>query len=167
MLEERVIDELQVLLRKHVVFESSCLANQQYDINMTFKLLEDMSKDRDLLSFIEVNRTDFSSVDVDALLVSLSVATTPLPSPPPRLVAPSPVSPRQDTDWPVVAPGDLWRLAGEPAASRVVPSSTILRLLLAYRGPDASPGRESLTGGVLPQVRSSLFPEKGSTLCAY
>ncbi|CAN0061608.1 unnamed protein product, partial [Choristocarpus tenellus] len=37
--EERLISEVQDGLRKQVVFESSSLANQQYDLQMLFKVV--------------------------------------------------------------------------------------------------------------------------------
>ncbi|GMH51622.1 hypothetical protein TrRE_jg11332, partial [Triparma retinervis] len=39
-LEERVIFEIQDMLRKHIVLESSCFANLQYDIQMLFGVME-------------------------------------------------------------------------------------------------------------------------------
>ncbi|CAN0527704.1 unnamed protein product, partial [Ectocarpus sp. 8 AP-2014] len=36
--EEQLVSEAQDGMRKHVVFESSSLANQQYDLQMLFKV---------------------------------------------------------------------------------------------------------------------------------
>lgn len=36
--EEQLVSEAQEGLRKHIVFESSSLANQQYDLQMLFKV---------------------------------------------------------------------------------------------------------------------------------
>lgn len=40
MLEERQVDETTVVMRKAIVFESSSLANQQYDVQMVFKQVQ-------------------------------------------------------------------------------------------------------------------------------
>lgn len=37
--EEQLVSEAQDGMRKHVVFESSSLANQQYDVQMLFKVI--------------------------------------------------------------------------------------------------------------------------------
>ncbi|CAN0473343.1 unnamed protein product, partial [Discosporangium mesarthrocarpum] len=55
--EERLISEVQDGLRRHVVFESSALANQQYDLQMLFKVMEAMSVENDLRAFIRGARS--------------------------------------------------------------------------------------------------------------
>ena len=51
-LEERLIFEVQDMLRKHIVLESSCFANLQYDIQMLFGVMESVSVEDDLCSYI-------------------------------------------------------------------------------------------------------------------
>ncbi|GMH76908.1 hypothetical protein TrLO_g9973 [Triparma laevis f. longispina] len=52
-MEERVIFEVQDMLRKHIVLESSCFANLQYDIQMLFGVMESVSVEDDVAGFIE------------------------------------------------------------------------------------------------------------------
>jgi len=52
-LEERVIFEVQDMLRKHIVLESSCFANLQYDIQMLFGVMESVSVEDDLCEYIK------------------------------------------------------------------------------------------------------------------
>ena len=52
-IEERVIFECQDMLRKHIVLESSCFANLQYDIQMLFGVMESVSVEGDLGTYIE------------------------------------------------------------------------------------------------------------------
>lgn len=165
LLEERCVEEVQALLRKHIVVESSavvrqhiyslpclsfkihtpaaaptahllslssgklmpfCLslpllpvylrflsspaqANQQYDLQMIFKLLEDINADADLHAFITAEKADtetsekadvppcplsptgappsappaFPELAISTILSALSVTGAPLPPPPP------------------------------------------------------------------------------------
>lgn len=41
------------MLRKHIVLESSCFANLQYDIQMLFGVMESVSVEDDVAGFIE------------------------------------------------------------------------------------------------------------------
>ena len=86
LLEETCLDELQVLLRKAVVFESSCLANEQYEAQLIFKAVEAIDKDRDLEAFITANRGSSSSGSNEGLtatvLHSLGVVSAQAPLPP-------------------------------------------------------------------------------------
>lgn len=50
--EETMVAELQDSLRKKAVFESSSLANEQYDIQMLFKVMEAVNAEADLSDFI-------------------------------------------------------------------------------------------------------------------
>lgn len=43
--EEEQVSQAQDAMRKHVVFESSALANQQYDLQMLFKVCVSCSKE--------------------------------------------------------------------------------------------------------------------------
>jgi hypothetical protein len=50
--EESVVVEIQDMLRKHIVLESSCFANLQYDIQMLFGVMESVNVEKDLCSYI-------------------------------------------------------------------------------------------------------------------
>jgi len=155
MLEEIQIDELKVLLQKAIVYESSCLSNQQYDVQMVFKRLETVDKDKDLTTFIEANRGPFPGVNVHSLLANLAITTAPLPVPPPGVYPDKiPLSPRPTVDsppspspinkevagheegksclfideWSLVKPGQLV-FEGEAPPPRVAPASLVLRYL--------------------------------------
>ena len=138
MLEERCIDELQVILRKNVVFESSCLANEQYEAQMIFKVIEEVDKDSDLEKFIKRHRRPFPGMDAYNVMQALGVSSVPLPVPPPPLGTEQLVSDPTSIDpsYPVITTCDLPNLSS-PAPS-VVPASAVLRLLLASRPPPQS-----------------------------
>ncbi|CAM9937894.1 unnamed protein product, partial [Phaeothamnion confervicola] len=61
-MEERLVADLQDGLRKAVVFESSALANQQYDSQKLFQVLEAMSSELDLKRFIVAGRAAGAAV---------------------------------------------------------------------------------------------------------
>ena len=46
------------MLRKHIVLESSCFANLQYDIQMLFGVMESVSVEDDICSYIELVREE-------------------------------------------------------------------------------------------------------------
>ncbi|CAM9704425.1 unnamed protein product, partial [Ectocarpus sp. 8 AP-2014] len=64
--EEQLVSEAQDGMRKHVVFESSSLANQQYDLQMLFKLMEAVNVEMDLRNFIRSARREVASDSVAA-----------------------------------------------------------------------------------------------------
>lgn len=145
MLEERCVDELKVVMRKQVVVESSAVANQQYDLQMIFKLLEEIDHDRDLHAFISTHATPYPGMDITNVLACLSSSPpAPLPPPPPGLGADQPIEDPTTAhpDFPVVSPSDVPSPdslpadeddmhAGSTAVSpRVAPASSILRLLV-------------------------------------
>jgi hypothetical protein len=139
-LAEGVVDELSKLLRQAIVFEASCLANEQYEAQTTFKVIEAVDKDKDLEAFIvaQAKRTGTAShthggvVGVeDTAARSLGLAA--LPSPPPT-TRPQPPSVRTSVVV-VLCPSHLPNLSAP--APNVIPSRYVLRLL---RGtPAASP----------------------------
>lgn len=138
-----------------MVFVSSCLANQQYDVQLLFKLIESMDKETDLLSFIRAHASPFPGQDIQNILAALGISSTPVPVPPPAL------GPEQltcdpaaiDPAYPVVSPRDLRARLGCPAegaggkqkgegegegrltqgAGSLVAASAVLPLLLAAK----------------------------------
>lgn len=56
-LEEECINNMQDHLKKMTVFECSAVANQQYDLQMLFKVLESISCSKDLVSFLRAQST--------------------------------------------------------------------------------------------------------------
>lgn len=156
MLEERCIDELKVLLRKDVVFESSCLANEQYDVQMVFKVLETIDKDVDLAAFIAKNDTYFPGVDISALLKSLSInINNPLPFPPPGLTMDTqscPLAPPDNVRWPIVRPETI------PEESAVASATSVLQMLLVNsKSPNVSP--ISSPSGGSPQNQGTQYQD--------
>ncbi|CAN0066117.1 unnamed protein product, partial [Scytosiphon promiscuus] len=59
--EEQLVSEAQDGMRKHVVFESSSLANQQYDVQMLFKVMESVNVELDLRNFIRATSREVAS----------------------------------------------------------------------------------------------------------
>ena len=136
--EERSVEELAVVLRKQVVFESSCLANEQYDIQLIFRVIEAVDRDRDLEAFIHAHDVPFPGADVRNTLQSLGLSfSVPLPAPPPPYegatgtithTAPRPSSSFDSSAAAMVLDkGDLPNLSSP--SPHVVPATTVLRLL--------------------------------------
>mmetsp|Transcript_31516 Transcript_31516/g.32067 ORF Transcript_31516/g.32067 Transcript_31516/m.32067 type:complete len:191 (+) Transcript_31516:490-1062(+) len=90
---------MQDHLRKLVVFESSVIANQQYDLQMLFKVFENASPEDDLLLFMTSHDTSYSCHDTPVLSELLSGVAHPdsLPLPPPPGLLACPVSPQIPT----------------------------------------------------------------------
>ncbi|CAM9281852.1 unnamed protein product [Ectocarpus sp. 6 AP-2014] len=72
--EEQLVSEAQDGMRKHVVFESSSLANQQYDLQMLFKLMEAVNVEMDLRNFIRSARREVASDSVAAAAAQATAA---------------------------------------------------------------------------------------------
>ncbi len=153
LLMEACTDEVGKLLRQAIVFESSCLSNEVYEANTTFRVIESVDKDKDLEAFIAVQlrnapppsppqvHPDGQQQQHDALLQSLSrslgLLSLPPPPPPPPLVATATTPPQATTPPPalLLGPADLPNLSAP--APNVVPARYVLRLL--SRGSAASP----------------------------
>lgn len=129
--EERSIERLAVVLRKQIVFESSCLANEQFEAQIIFKVIEAMDKDKDLEAFIHAHKVPFPGADVDSTLKSLGLIGNPLPAPPapPEEIGKSTCDEifLHASGTVIVGREDLPHLSSP--APRVVPATTVLRLL--------------------------------------
>ena len=148
LLEEGCIDGVSKLLRQAVVFEASCLANEQYEARTTFKAAESVSKERDLEAFVAAQLLQQETKDADvgtgaqdagaALLavVSRSLGLTFPPTPPPASSPPT-ITTKAPAAAPAVVlqPHDLPNLSAP--APNVVPARYVLRLLRG--GPLTSP----------------------------
>jgi len=128
------VEELAMVLRKQVVFESSCLANEQYEAQVIFKVIEAVDRDRDLEAFIHAHKVPFPGADVSNTLKSLGLSSfSPLPVPPSPFegttthTAPRPSYSFDASPVVVLGKGDLPNLSSP--APHVVPATTVLRLL--------------------------------------
>jgi len=163
--EERSVEELAVVLRKQVVFESSCLANEQYEAQVIFKVIEAVDRDRDLEAFIHAHKAPFPGADVSNTLKSLGLSSSsPLPVPPSPFegttthTAPRPSYSSEASAMAVVLEkGDLPNLSSP--APHVVPATTVLRLLRGglsgSRTPTPPPPLSSSTS---PSLRTTNVP---------
>eukprot|EP01041_Mallomonas_annulata_P001408 gene1408-2706_t len=90
---------IQDHLRKLVVFESSAIANQQYDLQMLFKVFENASPENDIRAFMEVQDTAYGPGDIPVLSDLITGVSHPdtLPLPPPPGLLACPVSPHIPT----------------------------------------------------------------------
>lgn len=149
LLEEGCVDGVSKLLRQAVVFEASCLANEQYEARTTFKAAESVSKERDLETFVAAQLLQHETKDAGAdntgvqgagaalfAVVSRSLGlpfppTPPPASPPPTTTTKAPAA----APAVVLQPHDLPNLSAP--APNVVPARHVLRLLRG--GPVASP----------------------------
>ncbi len=134
--EERCVTELTTVLQKQVVFESSCLANEQYEAQLIFKVIEAVDQDRDLEAFIQAHKAPHpGAADVPTVLKSLGLLASPLPLPPASLDDTAALDALTEGAM-VLQTQDLPNLSS-PAPS-VVPAATVLRLL---RGGGGSASR--------------------------
>lgn len=128
------MEELAVMLRKQVVFESSCLANEQYEVQLMFKVIEAVDRDRDLEAFIHAHNVPFPGADVSNTLQSLGLSlSSPLPAPPPpyegaaSTITNTAPCHSSSFDSSVLDRGDLPNLSSP--YPHVVPATTVLCLL--------------------------------------